>query len=167
MTDPTPERRRRAPRALSPLEARDKAELRRRSLQVSTFCLHAMAWVLVVFYATDYLPPLAVRGTVGLRSPASAQYLDGYLALGLLCALLGASFGALYRRRIRASRYSWRWFVFPILVALLLIPAQGAEEWLSRGVELICLLLGIGAGIRLGPRLRPRRPPAGGPWAGG
>lgn len=140
-----------------PSETRAKAELRRRSLQVSTFCIHTMAWVLLAFYATDYLPPLAIRGTVGLASPRLQQYLVGYAALCGLCLLLAATFGALYERHFRLSRYSWRWVVFPILVALFLIPAQGANEWLTRVLELAFLGLGMALGLRIGPALRRRR----------
>ena len=144
-------------------EERAKAERRQRSLQVSTICLHAMGWILVTFYATDYLPPLLIRVTVGLHQPASLQYLVGYLMLSLLCVGLAVGFGCLYGPRIRASAYSWRWYFFPILLALLLIPAQGINEWLTRAIEAICLILGISLGVGLSQpwrRWRRRRRPA-------
>src|SRR5580658_9429113 len=128
-TEPGRRPRRRPPLTLA--EARAKEERRVRSLQVSTFCLHSMAWILVTFYTTDYLPPLAIRFTVGVRQTALAQYLVGYLVLGLLCFLLATGFGGLYGPRIRNSRFAWRWFVFPVALALLLIPAQGANELLT------------------------------------
>ncbi|MGH7640706.1 MAG: hypothetical protein ACREOL_07370 [Candidatus Dormibacteria bacterium] len=146
--------RRRKP--LSREEEEVKEDLRRRSLQVSTFCLHGMAWILLAFYATDYLPPLAVRFSVGLGSPAVSQYLVGYLALGILCLLLGVAFGVFYGARIYRSRYHWRWYVFPVLVAVVLIPVQGSNELFSRLVEALCLLVGIRFGALAG-RLRFRR----------
>ena len=54
-------------------EARAKEERRLRSLQVSTICLHSMGWILATFYATDYLPPLLIRLTVGLHQPARGR----------------------------------------------------------------------------------------------
>jgi hypothetical protein len=122
-----------------------------------------MAWILATFYATDYLPPLAIRFTVGLHQSAVTQYLVGYLVLGLLCAGIAIGFGCLYGPRIRASRYSWRWFVFPVAVALLLIPAQGSNELLTRVVEAVCLVGGIALGESLSRPLRRflRRPARG------
>jgi hypothetical protein len=148
---------------LTHAEARAKEERRARSLQVSTFCLHSMAWILATFYATDYLPPLAIRLTVGLRQTALAQYLVGYLVLGLLCVLLAIGFGSLYGPRIRTSRFSWRWFVFPVALALLLIPAQGSNELLTRAIEAVCLVSGIALGESLSRPLRRllRRPTQG------
>jgi hypothetical protein len=147
-------------------EARAKEERRVRSLQVSTFCLHTMAWILAIFYATDYLPPLAIRFTVGLRQTALAQYVIGYLVLGLLCFLLATGFGGLYGPRIGNSRFAWRWFVFPVALALLLIPAQGANELLTRAVEALCLVSGIALGESLSrPLRRWLRRPARGPLA--
>ncbi|MGH7608520.1 MAG: hypothetical protein ACREOD_01050 [Candidatus Dormibacteria bacterium] len=140
----------------SPEEARAKAERRRRGLQVSTVCLHGMAWILVTFYATDYLPPLAIRLTVGVSSPRPGQYLLGYAVLGAICLILGGVFGRLYRQRIAASRYRWRWVVFPAVLALLLIPSQGFNEWLTRLVELACVVGGIGAGAAFSRPARPR-----------
>ncbi len=135
-----------------------KAERRRRGLAVSTFCIHSMGWVLVTFYATDYLPPLAIRLTVGLGSSRATQYLVGYLALGTVCLLLGISFGIFYRERIAASRYSWRWYFFPGAVAILLIPAQGENELVTRLVEAVFLLAGLALGRSLpGPVRRSRR----------
>jgi hypothetical protein len=144
-------------------EASAKEERRARSLQVSTFCLHAMAWILATFYATDYLPPLAIRFTVGLRQTVLAQYLVGYLVLGSLCLLLATGFGIVYGPRIRKSRFAWRWFVFPVALGLLLIPAQGSNELLTRAVEAICLVGGIALGASLSPPLRRwlRRPARG------
>ncbi|HEY6538140.1 MAG TPA: hypothetical protein VI138_03760 [Candidatus Dormibacteraeota bacterium] len=141
-------------------EARAKEERRRRSLQVSSFCLQAMAWILLTFYATDYLPPLLVRLTVGLRQPDSLQYLVGYLGLGAICLALAVGFGCYYGPRIRASRYPWRWYLFPTALALLLIPSQGANELLTRAVEAVCLVPGIGLGLGLSrPWRRWRRRP--------
>ncbi|MGC1185042.1 MAG: hypothetical protein WBA31_07820 [Candidatus Dormiibacterota bacterium] len=154
---------RKSDRALTREEARAKAERRQRSLQVSTICLHAMGWILVTFYATDYLPPLMIRVTVGVHQPASQQYLVGYVVLGLICLGLAVGFGCLYGPRIRASAYSWRWYFFPILLALLLIPAQGINEWLSRAIEALCLVPGIALGVGLSQpwrRWRRRRRPA-------
>ena len=120
-------------------------------------CLHALTWILLTFYATDYLPPLAIRFIIGLHQAAFAQYLVGYLVLGLLCLGLATGFGRLYGHRISASRYPWRWFLFPLALALLLIPAQGANELLTRAVEAV----GLVAGIALGQRFsRPLRRPA-------
>ncbi|MGA8207618.1 MAG: hypothetical protein WB801_04440 [Candidatus Dormiibacterota bacterium] len=160
-TEPGPRPRHRVPLTLA--EARAKEERRVRSLQVSTFCLHSMAWILATFYATDYLPPLAIRFTVGVRQTALAQYLVGYLVLGLLCVLLATGFGVLYGPRIKNSRFAWRWFVFPVALALLLIPAQGSNELLTRGVEALCLVAGIAVGESLSRRLRRwlRRPARG------
>lgn len=122
-----------------------------------------MAWILVTFYATDYLPPLLIRATVGLRQSAVLQYLVGYLVLGALCLCLATAFGCLYGPRIRTGTYSWRWYLFPVLLALLLIPAQGVNEWLTRGVEALCLMLGIALGVGISqPWRRWRRRPAGG-----
>lgn len=135
-----------------------KAERRRRGLAVSTFCLHSMIWVLLTFYATDYLPPLAIRLTVGLEASSATQYLVGYVALGTVCLLLGISFGIFYRERIAASRYSWRWYFFPGAVAILLIPAQGENELLTRLVEAVFLLSGLALGRSVpGPVRRSRR----------
>ncbi|MFZ0168157.1 MAG: hypothetical protein WAL64_01895 [Candidatus Dormiibacterota bacterium] len=160
-TEPGPRSQRRAPLTLA--EARAKEERRVRSLQVSTFCLHTMAWILAAFYATDYLPPLAIRFTVGLRQTAFAQYLVGYLVLGLLCLVLATGFGGLYGPRISSSRFAWRWFVFPVALALLLIPAQGSNELLTRAVEALCLVSGIALGESLSHPLRRwlRRPARG------
>ncbi|MFZ0995705.1 MAG: hypothetical protein WAO09_06980 [Candidatus Dormiibacterota bacterium] len=160
-TEPSRRPGRRPP--LTMAQARAKEERRVRSLQVSTFCLHSMAWILVTFYATDYLPPLAIRLTVGLRQTALAQYLVGYLVLGLLCLVLASGFGILYGPRIRKSRFAWRWFVFPVALALLLIPAQGSNELLTRAVEALCLVSGIALGESLSRLLRRwlRRPARG------
>ncbi len=144
-------------------EARAKAERRYRSLQVSTFCLHALAWILVTFYATDYLPPLFVKFTIGVNEPAVAQYLAGYLILSAICLVLSISFGCFYGRPISTSRYSWRWYVFPVILALVLIPAQGSNELLTRAVEAVCLVPGIWLGVAVSrpwQRRRLRRRPA-------
>jgi len=144
-------------------KARDQDERRRRSLKVSTLCLHAMAWVLLTFYATDYLPALAIRFSVGLRVSRLDQYVVGYIVLSLICLALAMGFGVLYQPRISASRYSWRWLVFPVAVALWLIPAQGANELLTRAVEALCLAGGIalGEGVSRPLRRRWRRPAPG------
>ena len=134
-----------------------KEERRRRGLQVSTFCLHSMAWVLLTFYATDYLPPLSIRLTVGLSAARSSQYLVGYVTLSLVCLLLGAGFASFYQPRIAHSRYPWRWLLFPMVVALILIPAQGENELLTRGVEAACLLLGLAVGQVVTASLRRSR----------
>jgi len=142
-------------------EARAKAERRYRSVQVSTVCLHAMAWILATFYATDYLPALFVRLVVGLNQATVLQYLAGYLVLGVICALLAISFGCFYGPRIRKSRYSWRWYFFPVVLALVLIPAQGSNELLTRAVEAVCLVPGIVLGVGVSqPWRRWRRRPA-------
>ncbi|MHB1625075.1 MAG: hypothetical protein ACYCUC_07595 [Candidatus Dormibacteria bacterium] len=133
-------------RPLTPEERAAKEERRRRGLRVSTFCLHSMGWVLLTFYATDYLPPLSIRATVGLSAARGSQYLVGYVTLSLVCLLLGAGFASFYHPRIAGSRYPWRWFLFPVLMALILIPAQGENELLTRGVEVTCLLVGLAAG---------------------
>ncbi len=111
-----------------------------------------MTWILIAFYSTDYLPPLAVRSTVGLGAPHLNQYLVGYAALAGVCVLLGGAFGWFYRARLAASRYRWRWVLFPAVVAVLLIPAQGANEWLSRLVELACLIASVWGGAAFSPR---------------
>jgi MFS family permease len=142
-------------------EARAKAERRYRSVQVSTFCLHAMAWILATFYATDYLPALFVRLVVGLNQATVLQFLAGYLILGVICALLAISFGCFYGPRIRQSRYSWRWYFFPVVLALVLIPAQGSNELLTRAIEAVCLVPGIVLGVGVSqPWRRWRRRPA-------
>lgn len=144
-------------------EAQAKAERRYRSVQLSTFCLHIMAWILATFYATDYLPALYVRFTVGLDQPAWLQFLSGYLILSVICVVLAITFGCCYGPRIKASRYSWRWYVFPVVLALVLIPAQGSNELLTRAVEAVCLVPGIALGVGLSRpwrRWRRRRRPA-------
>ncbi|HUY53879.1 MAG TPA: hypothetical protein VMV23_01830 [Candidatus Nanopelagicaceae bacterium] len=140
---------------LTPAELAAKEDRRRRGLQVSTFCLHTTAWVVLTYYATDYLPPLSIRLTVGLTSPRDTQYLVGYTTLSLICLLLGAAFAGLYRPRIAASRYPWRWFLAPLVVALILIPSQGANGLLTKLVEAACLTLGLAVGQLLAPALRP------------
>ena len=147
----------------TPEEAEAKADRRLRSLQVSTFCLHALAWILATFYATDYLPALFVKTTVGVKQAALPQYLAGYLILSVICLVLAIGFGCFYGPRIGASRYSWRWYVFPVALALLLIPAQGSNELLTRAVEAVCLVSGIALGVTLSQpwrRRRQRRRPA-------
>ncbi|HUY97946.1 MAG TPA: hypothetical protein VMW47_10090 [Verrucomicrobiae bacterium] len=135
---------------------RERARHRARSAQASRVILHALGWVLVVFYATDYLPPLAVRWLAAGPADRVRLYLVGYCALGLICWGLGAAFGGGYRRAIRASRYPQRWLVFPTVLAVLLIPAQGWNEWLSRGVEVVACLAGIHTGLWLRSRSRWR-----------
>lgn len=142
---------------LTPEQLAAKDEARRRALKVSTFCLHAMAWVVLTYFATDYLPPISIRLTVGLGAPASTQYLVGYIALGLTCGLLGAGFAGVYRPQITASRYPWRWFLFPLAVALVLIPAQGESQLLSKLVEAGFLIIGLAAGQLLAASLRQSR----------
>jgi len=120
-----------------------------------------MGWILVTFYATDYLPPLVIRLTVGLHQPAVLQYLIGYLVLGLICLALAVGFGCLYGLRVQASGYRWRWYLFPVALALVLIPAQGANELLTRAVEAVCLVAGIALGVGLSQPWRNwRRRPA-------
>jgi hypothetical protein len=122
-----------------------------------------MSWILLTFYATDYLPPLSIRLTIGLQAPRDSQYLVGYLALGIICLLIAIGFGAFYRPRIARSRYAWRWFLLPTVVALFLIPIQGENEMLTRGVEAACLIAGIGIGELLwGWVRRSRHAPAAG-----
>lgn len=135
-----------------------RQERRRRSLQVSTISLHALSWLLLTFYATDYLPALSIRLLVGLGAPAAAQFLVGYVTLGAVCLAIGTGFGWLYSGAIRRSRYPWRWFLFPLLVALFLVPAQGSNELLTRGVVAATLLLGAALGLQAGPLLRRSRP---------
>ncbi|MGH7643344.1 MAG: hypothetical protein ACRENX_10115 [Candidatus Dormibacteria bacterium] len=144
----------------TPEETEAKLERRRRSLRVSTFCLHALTWILATFYATDYLPALFVRATVGVNQAALPQYLAGYLLLGVICLVLAIAFGCYYGPHIKASRYSWRWYVFPVALALLLIPAQGSNELLTRAVEAACLIPGIALGGALSQPWRRRRRPA-------
>jgi hypothetical protein len=154
-------------RSLTKEEWEAKEARRERGLQLSTFCLQSMAWILLTFYATDYLPPLSIRLTIGLQAPRNDQYLVGYLVLGLLCLLIAIGFGAFYRPRIARSTYSWRWFLFPTVVALFLIPAQGENELLTRAVEAACLLVGIGLGeLTSGWFRRSRRPAEQGRAAG-
>ncbi|MGH7692233.1 MAG: hypothetical protein ACREOA_05970 [Candidatus Dormibacteria bacterium] len=147
---------------LTPEEHEAREHLRQRSLHVSTFCLHSMAWILAAFYATDYLPPLAIRFTVGLRQAAATQYLVGYLVLAAICLLLATAFGWFYGPRVRASRYVWRWYLFPVLVAVLLMPSQGISDLLTKAVEVVCLVPGIALGVALSrdPRWRGRWRPA-------
>lgn len=130
---------------------------RRRSHRVTTVCLHAISWLLLTFYATDYLPPLAIRASVGTSAAAPAQYLVGYMTLGAVCLALGLGFGWLYSPAIRRSRFPWRWVLFPLLVALVLIPSQGANHLLTRGLIALALLAGTALGLGLGPRLRRLR----------
>ena len=115
--------------------------------------MHGAAWILLTFYATDYLPPLAIRATVGTAA-AQVQFLVGYLTMGLVCLLLGASFGLVYRPAIERSPFPWRWGVFPLLLALALIQAPDSGGLLSRGLEALTLLSGEGLGYRWGPGLR-------------
>ncbi len=124
---------------------------------VSTVCLHATAWVLLTYYATDYLPPLAIRATVGLSAARSVQFLVGYLTLSAVCLVLGTGFGNYYRPRIAASRYPWRWYLFPLIAALVLIPAQGENELLTAAVEALFLLGGMAAGRALPSAFRRSR----------
>lgn len=148
-------------RPTTPEEAQAKEERRYRTVQVSSFCLNVMAWILATFYATDYLPALYVRSALGVHQPALIQYLAGYLVLSMICLVLAIAFGCFYGPRIRASRYSWRWYVFPVVLALVLIPAQGSNELLTRAVEAVCLVPGIALGVRLSqPWRRWRRRPA-------
>ena len=142
-------------------EARAKAERRRRGLGLTNFLMHATFWVVLTYFATDYVPPLAIRGTVGLHAPTSVQFLMGYLALSAVCLLLGAAFGNFYKSRIAASRYPWRWYLFPLIVAVVLIPPQGKSTLLSSLIEASCLL----AAALLGAAAPPwfRRLPSGAP----
>ena len=126
-----------------------RAERRQRTAQASTAVLHTLGWVLVAFYSTDYLPSLAVRTLAPGRGPSLGLYLTGYGALATVCLVLGTVFGWRYRAAIRRSGFPWRWAVFPTTLALLLIPAQGANEWLTRLVEAIALVAGLGAGRAL------------------
>lgn len=136
----------------------ERAELRQRSLRVSRALLHLVVWLPLTFYATDYLPPLAIRGTVGTSSPAAGQYLVGYLALGTVCLALGIAFGLVYAPSVGATRYPWRWVVFPLVVALVLIPTQGADQLLSKAVEAVALMAGEAVGLRLSADVRRRLP---------
>jgi hypothetical protein len=150
-------------RALAKDEWEAREERRRRGLNLSTFCLQSMSWILLTFYATDYLPPLSIRLTIGLQAPRASQYVVGYLALGMICLLIAIGFGAFYRPRLVRSRYTWRWFLFPTVVALFLIPIQGENEMLTRGVEAACLLAGIGIGeLTAGWVRRSRHAPSAG-----
>ena len=144
--------------APTPEELAAKAARRRRGVQVSTFCLHGMAWVVLTYYSTDYLPPLAIRGLVGLDAAQPVQFLVGYVTLSVVCALLGLGFGTLYAGRMAASRYPWRWFLFPLIVAIVLIPPQGNVELLSASLELIFLLGGMLLGRRIPRHLGPSLP---------
>ena len=138
-----------------------KAARRRRGIQISTFCLHGMAWVVLTYYSTDYLAPLSIRGLVGLEAPRPLQFLVGYTTLSVVCVLLGLGFGNFYASRMAASRYPWRWILFPLVVAIVLIPPQGNIEFLSASLEAMCLLGGLIVGQRIqGPlrRAQPRYP---------
>ena len=130
-------------------EARAKAERRRRGLQLTNFVMHSTFWVLLTYFATDYLPPLTIRGTVGLVAPREIQFLIGYLALSVVCLLLGVGFGNFYKPRVAASRYPWRWYLFPLVVAVVLIPPQGNSTLLSSLIEALCLLAGAVLGTAL------------------
>ena len=151
------------------IAARD--ERLRKSHQLTAISVHALAWLLAAFYATDYLPPLSIRLSVGLSSPARTQYLVGYLTLGAVALGLGTGLGGMYARLIRCSRYPWRWVVFPTLVAALLVPPQGADLLLTKVVVAAMAATGIllGYGWRRsrlrGPRsagTQPRASSAGG-----
>ncbi len=130
-------------------DAAARAERRQRTAQASTATLHTLGWVLVGFYSTDYLPPLAVRALVPGSGPSLRLYLTGYCTLAAVCLLLGLAFGWRYRAAIQRSRFPWRWAVFPTALALLLIPAQGLNEWLTRLVEAVSLVSGLSAGRAL------------------
>ncbi len=132
--------------ALSPEERAAKADLRRRSAQVSSFSLQAMTWVVLLFYSTDYVPALTVSNTVGLQAPRPLQYLVGYLCLSAVCVLVAGAFGVTYGARIHRSRYVLRWYLLPPLVAALLVPAQGINPEVSKVVELASVLAGVGLG---------------------
>lgn len=134
----------------------ERAELRARSAQASRAVLHTLAWVLGIYFASDYLPPLAVRQLAPAGSGGLRIYLTGYLVLAAICVVLGTAFARVYRPAIARSRYPQRWLVFPVLLAVLLIPSQGWNEWLTRGVEAGALVLGLGAGLRSRSRWRSR-----------
>jgi len=162
----TSERQEAAPTP-TPEELAAKAARRRRGIQISTFCLHGMAWVVLTYYSTDYLPPLSIRGLVGLEAARPLQFLVGYLTLSVVCLLLGLGFGNFYASRIAASRYPWRWFLFPLAVAIVLIPPQGNVELLSASLEVVFLLGGMILGQRIPCPLRRSRPRySAGPGAG-
>ena len=143
-------------------EAAAKAERRRRGLQLSNFIIHATFWVLLTYFATDYLPPLTIRALGGAHASPASQYLIGYTALSAVCLLLGLGFGNFYKPRIAASRYPWRWYLFPLIVAVVLIPPQGRSTLLSSLIEAACLLGGAVLGSiapRYLRRSRPGSPP--------
>ncbi len=141
--------------------AAERARNRARSAQASRVILHTLIWVLVVFYATDYLPPLAVRGLAPAGTGPVRVYATGYLVLALVCVLHGLAFGLRYGPAIIRSRYPQRWLIFPTVLAVLLIPAQGWNEWLTRAVEVAACLVGIGVGLRSHSRWRWRSRPRG------
>ncbi len=125
------------------LELAAREERRRKSRQLTSISVHSLGWLLAAFYATDFIPPLSIRLSVGLSAPASTQYLVGYLALAAVALGLGAGFGWMYEGLIRHSRYPWRWVVFPTLVAVLLIPPQGADLLLTKVVAAVMAAFGI------------------------
>ncbi len=136
------------------LELAAREERRRKSRQLTSISVHSLGWLLAAFYATDFLPPLSIRLSVGLSAPARTQYLVGYLALAAVALGLGTGFGWMYESLIRRSRYPWRWVVFPTLVAVLLVPPQGADLLLTKVVAAVMAALGIvlGYGWRRGRR---------------
>ena len=142
--------------AAGPRRDRRRAVSQARSAQASRAILHTLCWVLVVFYATDYLPPLAVRWLGPGDGAPLRVYLVGYCALAVVCGALGTAFALRYRRAIAASRYPQRWLIFPTVLAVLLIPAQGWNEWLTRAVEVGACLAGLGTGLRSRNRWRWR-----------
>ncbi len=153
------------------LDLAAREERLRKSRQLTAISVHALAWLLATFYATDYLPPLSIRLSVGLSAPARTQYLVGYFTLGAVALGLGTGLGGMYARLIRCSRYPWRWVVFPTLVAALLVPPQGADLLLTKVVVAAMAATGIllGYGWRRsrlrGPRsagTQPRASSAGG-----
>ncbi len=147
-----------------------REERLRKSQKLTSISVHALGWLLATYYATDFLPPLSIRLSVGLSAPTRVQYLVGYLALGAVSLGLALGFGWMYHGQVRRSRYPWRWVVFPTLVAVLLVPPQGAELLLTKVVVGAVAGLGIllGYGWRASRvRRRPGEPRPGRPSSAG
>ncbi|MDA8394504.1 MAG: hypothetical protein M0T72_04545 [Candidatus Dormibacteraeota bacterium] len=125
------------------VELAAREERLRKSRQLTSISVHSLGWLVATYYATDFIPPLSIRLSVGLSAPTRLQFLVGYLALGAVALGLGSGFGWMYAGLIRRSRYPWRWVVFPTLVAVLLVPPQGADLLLTKVVVAAMAAIGI------------------------